>query len=163
MNKYIDSIYRVNNNTFALTPLIVEFYKKLEQTNKNVLLSYLVLPLVLNKKSKEALLTVNTRSSIYSFVSNKQKNKDDIKNVENIFGLPSRINEYKELTNSCLQYAIDSNWISINTNLSVNVIVTSKVSSADLKESQKAASNLHKIFKDLDIVTIYRLLGIKKL
>lgn len=163
MSKYIDSIYKVNNNTFALTPIIVEFYKKLEQTNKNVLLSYLVLPLVLNRKSKEALLSTTTRSSIYSFVSNKQKNKENIKNVENIFGLPSRMNEYKELTNSCLQYAIDNNWISINANLSVNVLTTSIICSTDLKESHKAASNLHKIFKDLDVVTIYRLLGIKKL
>ena len=163
MSRYIDSIYKVNNNTFLFTPLIVEFYKRLKVTNKNVLLSYLVLPLVLNKKSKEALISSSTRSSIFSFASNKQKNKDGIKNVENIFGLPDRIEEYKEQTNRCLQYAIDNGWISLNEDLSVNVVNSSLNNSSELKDSHKAASNLHKILKDLDVVTIYRLLGIKKL
>ena len=163
MSKYIDNVYKVNNNTFLLTPLIVEFYKELKVTNKNVLLSYLVLPLVLNNKSKEALISASTRSSIFSFVSNKQKNKDGVKHVENIFGLPDRIFEYKEQTNRCLQFAIDSKWISLNEDLSVNVLNKSGNKPLELKDSLKAASNLHKIFKDLDVVTIYRLLGIKKL
>ncbi len=155
MSKYIESIYKVNNNTFLLTPLIVEFYKELQWTRNNVLLSYLVLPLVLNKKSKEFLMTASTRSSIHSFVSKK--------NVENIFGLPDRIMEYKEQTNHCLQYAIDCGWVSLNEDLSVSVSNTSLEISSELEESQKAASNLKKVFKDLDVVTIYRLLGIKKL
>jgi hypothetical protein len=48
--------------------------------NKSMILQ---LPLVLNKKSKEFLMTASTRSSIHSFVNKK--------NVENIFGLPDRI------------------------------------------------------------------------
>jgi len=162
MSKYIDSIYQVSNNPFMLTPLIVEFYRKLESTQKNILLSYLVLPLVLNNKSKEALITANTRSSIFGFVSNK-KNSDGIKHVENIFGLPQRIREYKELTNKCVQHAIDNKWIVINDDLSVDVLTSINDFSCELEDSYKAASNLYKIFKDLDVVTIYRLLGIKKL
>jgi len=163
MSKYIDSIYRVNNNPFVLTPLIVEFYRKLELTHRNILLSYLVFPLVLHQKSKEALKIASTKSNIFSFVSNKLKNKDGIKNVENIFGLPERVNEYKELTNICIQYAIDNKWICINDDLSVSTLIAPTDISANLKDSYKAASNLHKLFKDLDVVMIYRLLGIKKL
>lgn len=162
MNKYIESVHRVNNNTFVLTPLIVEFYKKLHKTEKNILLAYLVLPLVLNEKSRDSLLRVNTRSSIYSFISNKVK-KGSSKNVENIFGLPYRIENYKSITNSCLQYAIDNKWIEVNSDLSVNVLEESMVSSDNLNSAQKASSNLYKIFKDLDVVTVYRLLGIKKI
>ena len=33
----------------------------------------------------------------------------------------------------------------------------------NLNQSFKASSNLHKIFRDLDVVAIYRLLGVKEL
>lgn len=67
MNKYINSIYKVHNNPFIFTPLIVAFYEKIEKKPKNILLAYFVLPLVLNKSSKQTLQTVNITSSIHSF------------------------------------------------------------------------------------------------
>ena len=51
MSKYADSVYKINNNIFVFTPLFVAFYKNLKPNPKNLLLSYLVLPLVLHKTS----------------------------------------------------------------------------------------------------------------
>ena len=156
MNKYINSIYKVHNNPFIFTPLIVAFYEKIEKKPKNILLAYFVLPLVLNKSSKQTLQTVNITSSIHSFSREKSKR-------ENIFGLPERIKNYKEITNLCIQHAIDNRWIRVNDDLSIEFLkkVENKVENLNL--SFKASSNLHKIFKELDVLTIYRLLGVKEL
>lgn len=48
MSKFIENISILQNNTFILTPLLVAFYKNLKPTDKNILLAYFVLPLVLN-------------------------------------------------------------------------------------------------------------------
>lgn len=53
MSKYVNSVYKLNNNIFVLAPLFVSFYKNLKPNPKNLLLSYLVLPLVLYKTSQE--------------------------------------------------------------------------------------------------------------
>jgi tRNA U34 5-carboxymethylaminomethyl modifying GTPase MnmE/TrmE len=158
MNKFIDNVYKIHNNPFVLTPLIVSFYEKLEQKPKNILLAYLILPLVLNERSKQTLQNVNKNSSIHSFMDSKDKAKR-----ENVFGLPERIQNYIEITNQCIQYAIDNQYIKIKEDLSIEFLrkVNNKVE--NLNQSFKASSNLHKIFRDLDVVTIYRLLGVKEL
>lgn len=158
MNRYIDTVYKIRNNPFIFTPLIVAFYEKLEQKPKNILLAYLVLPLVLNERSKKTLLTVSTASSIHSFTDSKDKSKR-----ENIFGLPERIKNYKDITNKCIQHAIDNQWIQVNGDLSIEFLKKIDNKVENLNQSFKASSNLHKIFKDLDILAIYRLLGVKEL
>lgn len=158
MNKFIDSVYKIHNNPFVFTSLIVAFYENLEQKQKNILLAYLVLPLVLNERSKQTLQTVRTTSNIHTFIDSKDKSKR-----ENVFGLPERIKNYREITNQCIQHAIDNQWIKVNDDLSIEFLkkVENKVENLNL--SFKASTNLHKIFKDLDVVNIYRLLGVKEL
>ncbi|MFZ2968577.1 MAG: three component ABC system middle component [Sulfuricurvum sp.] len=90
MNKFIDSVYKIHNNPFVLTPLIVTFYEKLEKKPNNILFAYLVLPLVLNERSKLTLQTARTTSSIHTFIDSSDKSKR-----ENVFGLPERIQNYK--------------------------------------------------------------------
>lgn len=153
MSKFADSIYQVYNNPFVLAPLFIEFFRYIQPKPKNILLAYLVLPLVLHKDSKHSLVRARNTSSIHTF-SNKK---------ENLFGLQERVRLYKDLTNQCLQYAIDNQIIKINENLIVEVLTTENKIVENLKKSLKASSNLHKVFRDLDVVAIYRLLGVKGL
>ena len=153
MSKFADSIYQVHNNPFVLAPLFVEFFRYIQTTPKNILLAYLVLPLVLHEDSKQSLVRARNTSSIHTFSEKK----------ENLFGLPDRVRLYKDLTNQCLQYAIDNQIIKINENLIVKVLTTKNKIVENLNESLKASSNLHKVFRDLDAVAIYRLLGVKEL
>ncbi len=153
MSKFADSIYQVHNNPFVLAPLFVEFFRYIQTTPKNILLAYLVLPLVLHEDSKQSLVRARNTSSIHTFSEKK----------ENLFGLPDRVRLYKDLTNQCLQYAIDNQMIKINENLIVKVLTTKNKIVENLNESLKASSNLHKVFRDLDAVAIYRLLGVKEL
>jgi len=158
MNKYIESLSKVHNNVFVLTPLFIAFYKNVEPKPNNILLSYLVLPLVLYKVSQNKIRSSNARSNIYTFLNSKEKSKR-----ANVYGLPERVQEYKNITNQCLQYAIDNNWLQINEDLSVNVLEEQNNKSNNLEVAFKASQKLCNIFKDLEVIEIYRLLGVKKL
>ncbi len=158
MSKYVDSIYKVNNNIFVLTPLFVVFYQNLKSTPKNFLLSYLVLPLVLYKTSQETIRKSNIKSSVFTFLNSKDKDKR-----ANVYGLSKRVQEYKEVTNQCMLYAIENKWLKVNDDLSVAVLEEQANSISDLNNAYKASSKLCNVFQDLDVVAIYRLLGVKEL
>ena len=158
MSKYVDSVYKINNNIFALTPIFVAFYHNLNPNSKNLLLSYLVLPLVLYKTSQEKIKNANIRSSIFSFLDSKDKKKR-----ANVYGLPKRVQDYKEITNQCILYAIKNKWLKLNDDLSVNVLKEQKNSISSLDDAFKASSKLCNIFQDLDVDSIYQKLGVKEL
>jgi hypothetical protein len=153
MSKFINNIYRIHNNPFALTPLIIEFFRNIQPKPKNILLAYLVLPLTLNEVSRSNLKKAKSNSTIHTFC-----NKN-----ENFFGLQTRIQAYKIMTNKCIQYAVDNELLNVNKDLSVEILCDPMIIADGLKDSAKASSNLYKIFKELDVVVIYRLLGIKGL
>ena len=85
MSKYADSVYKINNNIFVFTPLFVAFYQNLKPNPKNLLLSYLVLPLVLHKTSQEKIKNSRTTSSIFTFLDSKDKGKR-----ENVYGFAQK-------------------------------------------------------------------------
>ena len=153
MSEIVDSLYIVHNNAFLLSPLLKEFYINYHGQDKDILLSYLVLPLVLHENTKITLKKSNVTSSLQTFGRNN----------DNYFGLPERVSEYKDITNKCLQYLIENGHIKINDKLSVEVSPKALGCDPSIKESKKSSKNLVKILRDYDIVTIYRLLGIKKL
>lgn len=153
MSDLVENISKIHNNTFIFAPLIVEFFKNTEPASKNILLAYLVLPLVLHEKSQDFLFKASTRSSINTLKRSK----------ETLYGLPERVHRYKEVTNICIQYAIDNYYIKINDDLSIEVLDSKIVTVRNLEKALKASSNLHKVFKGFDVVAIYRLLGVKEL
>jgi hypothetical protein len=153
MIKSINSIYRIYNNPFVLTPLIVKFYEKYEGQKNDILLAYLIFPLVLHEQTGNCLRKARTTSSLHTFRQEKK----------NFYGLPQRIEEYKHITNQCLQYAIDNNNIEVDRNLSITVKNPKLDCVANLTIPLKASENFVKIIKDFDIVKIYKELGVKKL
>lgn len=158
MSKYVDSIYKINNNIFIFAPIFVVFYQKLKPNPKNLLLSYLVLPLVLYKTSQEKIKKLNKNSSIFTFLDSKNK-----ESRANIYGLPKRVQEYKKITNQCMLYAIQNKWLKVNDDLSVVVLNEQENNILSLNNAFKASSKLCNIFQDLDVVSIYRHLGVKEL
>ena len=154
MNNLIEHTYTLYNNPFVLTPLILSFYKSYNGCDNDILLAYLVFPLVLHDESQKSIIS----SKITSRLSKLTKNK------EAISGLHERINEHKQLTNLCIQYAIDNHLLTINENMSLSVVVD-KIGEVDrgLSNAIKASSKLKNIFGKLDVVSIYKFLGIKEL
>ena len=153
MSKFIENISTLQNNTFALTPLLVSFYKYLKPTDKNILLAYFVLPLVLNNEFLEKIQKITTASNLSRITRDK-----DI-----MAGFEERFYFYKEQTNMCLQYAIDCRYIEVDKNLIITVINDSNVlTDSRLSKSINLSSQLYKIFTK-NVINTYYAFGIKAL
>ena len=153
MSKFIENISTLQNNTFILTPLLVSFYKNLKPTDKNILLAYFVFPLVLNNEFVGKIQRITTASNM----SRITKNKDIMA------GFEDRFYYYKEITNKCLQYAIDCRYIEIDKNLAVTVINDDNRSTdTRLDNSLRLASQLSNIFTK-NVINTYYAFGIKVL
>lgn len=155
----IKNISIIYNNPFIFSPIFVEFYSSISQKEKNILLSYLVLPLTLYHPSQSAIKNsqAGSRSTIYSVFSER-------KTEERVFGLEERIKSYKSLTNNSLQYAISSGMLILNEDLSVSV-KNPKLANKKLcqKDSLTAARKLGRLFAQYDIPTCYGILGVKEI
>ena len=78
-------------------------------------------------------------------------------------GFEDRFDYYKEITNRCLQYALDCKYIEIDEKLSISVIANEHLQTdAGLKESFDVAKQLYKIFTK-NVVNTYYSFGIKRL
>jgi hypothetical protein len=153
MSNAIESYAIIHNNPFILTPLFEVFYDSVPRKPKNILLSYLVLPLVLYPASRKFLANANARSSIRTMS----------KEHERFYGFPDRVEEYKALTNLCIQHAIDVGTLKIEEDLSLRVLGNRLDTSLCPITSAKAAKKLGNLFTPYEIPAIYRSLGVKKL
>lgn len=153
MSKYIENINTLHNNVFALTPLLVAFYKNLPKQENNILLAYFVFPIVLHKGCLEKIKVIQGRAGL-----NKLTNDEEF-----MAGFEERFNYYKEITNRCLQYALECKWIEIDANMSVSVTDGAYMQTdARLNLSFKLVSQLHRIFRK-NVQNTYILFGIKQL
>jgi len=151
MTKLTDSLYVIHNNPFIMAPLFTNFFDSVTESENNYLFCYLLLPLVLNVDRRDFLNKSTVRSSVHTF-----KNKQNL-----LIGLADDVQYYKEITHHSIQHAIDSDWIVINENLSVTVDENPKNIQSNLIKSYRASQKMYHILGDLDVLTIYRLLGIK--
>ena len=153
MIKRFEHLYTIYNNAFKYTPIIYSFYREYLGQEKDILLSYLILPLVLGKESKKSLINSKSNSNLYTFCRKK----------ENLIGLPQMIKEYKSITNECIQYGCDRGLFEISALLQVSALESPHDFSFDESEEFKAAQKFAHIVRTTDIPTIYRHLGVAKL
>jgi len=153
MRNAIESYAVIHNNPFILAPLLELFYAVLPRKPKNVLLSYLVLPLVLYPPSRSFLTNAIASSSIRTMGKERER----------FYGLSERVEEYKVLTNLCMQHAIDLAAVRVEEDLSVQVIGSGPAVSLCPGTSAKAAGKLGKLLAPYEIPAIYRSLGVKRL
>lgn len=153
MSKFVDNIFLIHNNVFSLTPIIISFYKNYTSREKDILIAYFILPIVLNPIAIEEIKSVDRNSNITRLVANKKI----------MAGFQNRFKQFQQITNDCLQYALDCKYIEINENLSI------KVTNRDILYTDKSfndainlASKLPKIFTQ-DIINTYYTFGIKGL
>lgn len=153
MNNVIEHTYTLYNNPFVLTQIILSFYKGYRGTENDILLSYLVLPLTLHQSSCDNIASSKVTSRIIKLTDNK----------DSMAGLSERIKEFKNITNLCIQHAVDNKLIEIDENMQVKVIRNLHATNPELQPSIKAANKLKNIFGSWDVVSIYKFIGIKQL
>ena len=153
MSRFVDNIFTLQNNVFSLTPLLISFYKNLQSKEKDMLLAYFVFPLVLNRDCVDKIKQLNRKSQLSRITRDK-----DI-----MAGFEERFEFYKNITNSCLQYALDCKYIEIDNNLSVHVITDEHMFTDPLlKDSLTLSSSLYRVFTR-NVINTYYSFGIKQL
>ena len=152
MNTAADHLYTLHRNAFALAPVIQSFYLNRVPMEKDVLLSYLVLPLGSFPAMQEYLHTANRTSSIRTMTSESSR----------LVGLSLRISEYEPITNKALLILRSDENLQLNDDLSVRVSENRHSENADPK-MLRYARQLAMVFRNESVVTIYRMLGLKSL
>lgn len=147
-----DHLYTLHRTPFALAPLIQSFYQDWEPMEKDVLLSYLILPLVTYKPMHKFLNRARRDSSVRTMASD----------AERVIGLAMRVEEFKPITNAALLILAAEKSLEITPDLSVRALQKPQSGNADkslLKYSQKLAM----VLTGENVVSIYRMLGLKSL
>lgn len=153
MSKLIENISTLQNNVFILTPILVSFYKNLQSKEKNILLAYFVFPLVLNTEFLETIISIPKTSRLSRITNDK----------EIMAGFEERFEYFKDITNRCLQYALECGYIGINDDLSVTVLTDYNLQTdCSLAKSVNLASQLYKIFTR-NVINTYYAFGIYRL
>ena len=153
MSNAIFSFSTLHNNPFIYAPLFHPFYEALGEKQYNLLLSYLILPLVLFQKSRKFLVQAKSTSSLHTMTKKR----------ELLYGIDDRIDDYRELTNTSVQYALDMGVITISNNLSVVAKSNWSDDSICPTDTPKAASQLGRLLAPYEIPYIYRKFGVRRL
>ena len=147
-----DHIYTLRRTPFALAPVIHSFYDHWDPTEKDILLSYLVLPLI-------------TYKPLHTFVKNSNKNsslRTLMQDPSRVLGLELRIQEFKPITHAALLILRSEKSIVINDDLSIAPLGKIREVNADA-QLMKFARKLAVVFTGETVISIYRSLGLKSL
>lgn len=154
MSEAIRHLSILYSNPFIFSPVLFSFYNEIKNIDRNILLSYLILPLSLYPESKKYLIgKKHPRSSLRILAKEHRR----------LYGLQERIKEYKDLTNSTLQYCINIGVLSINSNQSIQIEGRLPERIISPPDSCKAARRLAEFMSNFDVATSYRMLGVKQL
>lgn len=155
MEQAYNNILEIRNNVFSLAPVLASFYSECNQREDNLFLAFVVLPLLFNEDwvAKKQLIRVDSRLPAW-VIGNKFR----------IEGLPSRMRYFHDIVIKCLQYAIDMKWLEVDgTTVSFNADRQEWNKSVFYREQMDNARNLNKLLKDMEVVEIFTILGIKEI
>ncbi|WP_028767834.1 three component ABC system middle component [Shewanella fidelis] len=148
MSSIIDALYELKYNPFHYGPYLSSFYTSLEESENNLLLAQLVIPLCSHPIYCHKLLNSNKRSSIWSVFDDRTK----------LYDLQERIDGFQALTEQCIQYCLVNDWLSVN-QLQLSLTKCDEVASN--YTTQKSAEKLGRLFSGHSVIEIYAFLGVK--
>mgnify|MGYP003600096248 CR=1 FL=1 len=152
MSSIVDALYELKYNPFEYGPYLASFYTSLDESDNNLLLAQLVIPLcshpVFRKKISGAVFGNTKQSSIWSIFDDRTK----------LYDLQERIDGFQVLTEQSIQYCLVNDWLSVNEQrLSLVKCEWDRFNFI----SQKVAEKLAKLFSGHSVVEIYAFLGVK--
>ncbi|GFM86346.1 hypothetical protein PSCICO_17450 [Pseudomonas cichorii] len=147
-----EHLYTLHRTPFAMAPVIQSFYQHWDPVENDVLLSYLVLPLVTYKPMHNFLHWARRGSSIRTMASD----------AERLIGLALRVEEFKPITNAALLILAAEKSLEITTELSVQTLQKPQAVNSD-KSLLKYSEKLAMVLSGENVVSIYKMLGLKSL
>lgn len=152
MGQAADHIYTLHRNPFALAPVIQNFYQHWVPVENDILLSYLILPLVTFPPMHQFLKRARRDSSVRTMTSNASR----------LIGLEMRMAEFKPITNSALLILKAEKRLNLMEDLSVRAVQEPQAANSD-KELLRYGQKLAMVLSGESVVTTYRMLGLKSL
>jgi hypothetical protein len=153
MSNAIESFHELHYSPYVLAPIFEGFFSTAASQRNSFLLSYIVLPLTLYPTSRTFLKNANKNSSLVTLW----------REPDRLYGLAGRVEQFREITNLCIQFCIDRETLEIGEDLAVISIARSLDVNAAPVDSVRAAEKLGDLLKPLDVPAVYRLLGVKQL
>ena len=98
MSNIISEVVKIKFNSFNLAPALLSYFENCQVKQDNVLLLYLLFPVVLNSDWIDGSPRAQKRSRLETWVK---------ENRIHIEGLPERISTFQRLSETTLQYCID--------------------------------------------------------
>ena len=152
MSSIVDALYELKYNPFEYGPYLASFYAAMDESENNLLLAPLVIPLcshpIFGEKILGAVFGNKKQSSIWSIFDDRTK----------LYDLQERLDAFQSLTERCIQYCLINDWLSVShENLSLRV----GDGSDSTFVSQKTSEKLGRLFSGHSVVEIYAFLGVK--
>lgn len=148
MSSIVEALYELKYNPFEYGPYLASFYTHLDESENNLLLAPLVIPLCSHPLYSHKLLNSNKRSSIWSIFDDRRK----------LYDLQERIDGFQALTELCIQYCLINDWLLVNE----QSLSLGKGGEADsVLIHQISAEKLGRLFSGHSVVDIYAFLGVK--
>ena len=148
MSSIIDALYELKYNPFEYGPYLASFYTALEESENNLLLAQLVIPLCSHPIYSHKLLNSNKRSSIWTVFDDRAK----------LYDLQERIEGFQTLTEQCIQYCLVNDWLFVNEQ---RLSLTKCDEAVSGFITKKSAERLGRLFSGHSVVEIYAFLGVK--
>ncbi len=148
MSSIVDALYELKYNPFEYGSHLASFYTALEESENNLLLAQLVIPLCSHPIYSHKLLNSNKRSSIWTVFDDRAK----------LYDLQERIEGFQTLTEQCIQYCLVNDWLSVNEQR-LSLTKCDEVASGFI--TKKSAERLGRLFSGHSVVEIYAFLGVK--
>ena len=151
MSNIISEVVKIKFNSFSLAPAMLSFYENCHVKQDNVLLLYLLFPVVLNSDWIGGSPKAQKRSRLETWVK---------ENRIHIEGLPERISTFQRLSETTLQYCIDMEYARLDEKN--NVVVTSNPFKSKGRYTDSAI-RLTRLIGTSTPAKVYATLGIKEL
>ena len=148
MSSIVEAMYEIKYNPFEYGSYLASFYSAVDESENNILLAQLVIPLCSHPFFNQKLFNSNKRSTIWSVFNDRSQ----------LYDLQERIDGFQVLTEQSIQSCLVNDWLSVNEQrLSLVKCEGDRFNFI----SQKVAEKLAKLFSGHSVVEIYAFLGVK--
>ncbi|MFY0664458.1 MAG: hypothetical protein JXQ97_07530 [Natronospirillum sp.] len=148
MSSIVETLYDLKYNPFEFGAYLASFYAAVGESENNLLLAPLVIPLCSHPVFGQKLFNSNVRSTIWSAFNDRTK----------LYDLQERIDGFQELTEQCILYCLVNEWLSLDQQ---RLSLRTGDGSEPVFINQKNAEKLGRLFNGHSVVEIYAFLGVK--
>ncbi|MBL4765740.1 MAG: hypothetical protein JKX67_10780 [Colwellia sp.] len=148
MSSIIEALYELKYNPFKYGSYLASFYASAGESDNNLLLAPLVVPLCSHPFFGQKLINSNVRSTIWSVFDDRSK----------LYDLQERVDGFQVLTEQCIQYCLINDWLFVDEQ---SLSLRSFEEADSVFTNQKRAEKLGRLFCGHSVVEIYSFLGVK--